>query len=177
MGRSARGVIGMRLVKKDDAVVSMDVVNPSEALLTITENGYGKISPFDEYIPKHRGIQGVMSIVTNDRNGKVIAVKSVGKSDELIITSEEGIVIRIRAGEIREQGRNTQGVRIMKLSENDKVVNLAVVKLPEGASEGDENESETEAEGNNVIDESGDRVSDDSEKVTADEIGEDVTEK
>jgi len=144
MGRSARGVIGMRLVKKDDAIVSMDVVNQSEALLTITENGYGKISPFDEYIPKHRGIQGVMSIVTNDRNGKVVAVKSVSKTDELIITSEEGIIIRIRAADIREQGRNTQGVRIMKLSENDKVVSLAAVKQPDGETESETTDDNSE---------------------------------
>ena len=139
MGRSARGVMGMRLVRKDDAIVSMDVVNPDEALLTITENGFGKVTPFDEYIKKHRGIQGVMSIVTDDRNGQVVAVKSVSPTDELIITSSEGIVIRIRVGEgLREQGRNTKGVRIMKLAENDKVVSVAAVKQPEG--------SETEGE-------------------------------
>jgi len=139
MGRSARGVMGMRLVRKDDAIVSMDVVNPDEALLTITENGFGKVTPFDKYIKKHRGIQGVMSIVTDDRNGQVVAVKSVSPTDELIITSSEGIVIRIRVGEgLREQGRNTKGVRIMKLAENDKVVSVAAVKQPEG--------SETEGE-------------------------------
>ena len=141
MGRSARGVMGMRLVRKDDAIVSMDVVNPAEALLTITENGYGKVTPFDEYIKKHRGIQGVMSIVTDDRNGQVVAVKSVSPADELIITSTEGIVIRIRAGDMREQGRNTKGVRIMKMAENDKVVSVAAVKQPEGS----------EAEGENGI--------------------------
>ena len=133
MGRSARGVRGMRLVRKDDAIVSMDVVNPAEALLTITENGYGKVTPFDEYMKKHRGIQGVMSIVTDDRNGQVVAVKSVSPADELIITSTEGIVIRIRAGDMREQGRNTKGVRIMKLTGDDKVVSVAAVKQPEGS--------------------------------------------
>ncbi|MDL2261496.1 DNA gyrase subunit A [Methanimicrococcus sp. OttesenSCG-928-J09] len=137
MGRSARGVIGMRLVKPDDAIVSMDVVNPEESLLTITENGYGKISPFDAYIPKHRGVQGVMSIVTDDRNGQVVAVKSVSQTDELIITSAEGIIIRIRVGEgLHEQGRNTKGVRIMKMAENDKVVSVAAVKQPLDDEEG-----------------------------------------
>lgn len=132
MGRSARGVMGMRLSKPNDAVVSMDVVNSEEALLTITENGYGKLSSFDEYLKKHRGIQGVMSIVTDQRNGQVVAVKSVSPEDELIITSAEGIIIRIRVGEgLHEQGRNTKGVRIMKLSDNDKVVSVAAVKLPE----------------------------------------------
>ncbi|MDV0447582.1 DNA gyrase subunit A [Methanosarcinaceae archaeon Ag5] len=150
MGRSARGVIGMRLSKENDAIVCMDVVNPEEALLTITENGYGKISSFEEYATKHRGIQGVMTIVTNQRNGPVVAVKSVGKDDELIITSAEGIVIRVGAGTIREQGRNTQGVRIMKLSDGDKVVGMACVKPAtkedgeEEASVSTENGSETE---------------------------------
>lgn len=145
MGRSARGVTGMKLVKKEDAVVSMDVVNPDEALLTITENGFGKITLFDEYIKKHRGIQGVMSIVTDERNGRVVSVKSVGRDDELIITSEEGIIIRIRAGELRAQGRNTKGVRIMKLSDADKVVSVAAVKQPAGEGPGAENTSEKDA--------------------------------
>ncbi|MDR2944029.1 MAG: DNA gyrase subunit A [Methanosarcinales archaeon] len=138
MGRSARGVLGMRLVKKDDAVVSMDIVNREEALLTITENGYGKVTAFDEYIKKHRGTQGVMSIVTDDRNGRVAAVRSVGKDDELIITSTEGIIIKIRVGELREQGRNTKGVRIMKLAENDKVVSIAAVKRQEDETEAED---------------------------------------
>lgn len=146
MGRSARGVIGMRLVKKDDAVISMDIVNPDEALLTITENGFGKVTLFDEYIKKHRGTQGVMSIVTDDRNGRVVAVKSVSRDDELIIMSAEGIIIRIRVDELRAQGRNTKGVRIMKLSGEDKVVSAAAVKHPaatddaEAKADGDEAE-------------------------------------
>jgi DNA gyrase, A subunit len=155
MGRAARGVMGMRLVRQDDAIVSMDIVNPAEALLTITENGFGKITPFDEYIKKHRGIQGVMSIVTDDRNGQVVSVKSVSAEDELIITSAEGIIIRIRVGEgLREQGRNTKGVRIMKMNDNDKVVSVAAVKQPEGseaesemlADESDVSENQTYSE-------------------------------
>ncbi|WP_420891323.1 DNA gyrase subunit A [Methanimicrococcus hongohii] len=144
MGRSARGVMGMRLSKPGDAVVSMDVVNTEEALLTITENGFGKVTLFDEYMKKHRGIQGVMSIVTDDRNGQVVAVKSVGQDDELIITSAEGIIIKIRVGELRAQGRNTKGVRIMKLADNDKVVSVAAVKQPD--DDGEEFDSNDSAE-------------------------------
>ena len=144
MGRAARGVMGMRLVRKDDAIVSMDVVNPAEALLTITENGYGKITPFEGYLKKHRGIQGVMSIVTDERNGQVVAVKSVSSEDELIITTTDGQVIRIRVGEgLREQGRNTKGVRIMKMNDNDKVVSVAAVKQPEGSDTAEEGENST----------------------------------
>jgi len=117
------------------------------------------VTPFDEYIKKHRGIQGVMSIVTDDRNGQVVAVKSVSPTDELIITSSEGIVIRIRVGEgLREQGRNTKGVRIMKLADNDKVVSVAAVKQPEGS----------EAEG-----ESGIEISANEEIISEDDSGQD----
>ncbi|MDV0444868.1 DNA gyrase subunit A [Methanimicrococcus sp. At1] len=174
MGRSARGVMGMRLVKPDDAVVSMDIVNPEEALLTITENGFGKVTAFDEYIKKHRGTQGVMSIVTDERNGQVVAVKSVGKDDELIITSAEGIIIKIRVGELREQGRNTKGVRIMKLADNDKVVSVAAVKQP------GEDESETEDAAENgaendgfvqqIFDADSDSGSNEAEEDSAEEI-------
>lgn len=170
MGRSARGVIGMRLVKQDDAVVSMDIVNPEEALLTITENGFGKVTAFDEYIKKHRGTQGVMSIVTDDRNGRVVAVKSVGKDDELIITSAEGIIIKIRVGELREQGRNTKGVRIMKLAENDKVVSVAAVKQPVDG----EDDGETAAEDSGFVQETFDVDPD--EPIDFEEAGPEQTE-
>jgi len=143
MGRSARGVMGMRLSKPGDAVVSMDVVNTEEALLTITENGFGKVTLFDEYRKKHRGIQGVMSIVTDERNGQVVAVKSVGRDDELIITSTEGIIIKIRVSDLREQGRNTKGVRIMRLAESDKVVSVAAVKPIAGEETDSDDESDS----------------------------------
>ncbi|MCL2550251.1 MAG: DNA gyrase subunit A, partial [Methanimicrococcus sp.] len=177
MGRSARGVTGMKLVKPEDAVVSMDVVNPDEALLTITENGFGKVTRFEEYIKKHRGIQGVMSIVTDKRNGRVVSVRSVSPEDELIITSAEGIIIRIRAGELRAQGRNTKGVRIMKLSAEDKVVSVAAVKTPVENVPDSEKRNENEAGSAHQIYEDGLSVSDEPEDSAETGPDEDITDE
>ena len=125
MGRSARGVIGMRLAKENDYVVSMEAVNPAETLLTVTENGYGKRTNYEEYAAKHRGSQGVVTIVTSERNGPGAGVRSVSDDDELILTSADGIIIRVGIEKISVLGRNTQGVRIMNLNPGDKVVSLA----------------------------------------------------
>jgi len=126
MGRVTRGVIGMKLAK-DDKVVSMAVVDEEGALLTITENGFGKRSPIQDYRKTHRGSKGVRTIVVNERNGKVIFVKEVEDDDEMILTSKEGMVVRIPVSGIRVQGRNTMGVRVMRLNEADKVVSVSKI--------------------------------------------------
>ena len=134
MGRVTRGVIGIRL-RKDDRVVSMAVVGEEGNLLTITENGYGKRSPIMEYRKTHRGSKGVRTIVTNERNGKVIYVKEVEDDDEIMLTSRDGMMVRVPVKDIRIQGRNTMGVTIMRLNKDDKVVSVAKVV------ENDEDES------------------------------------
>jgi DNA gyrase subunit A len=126
MGRVTRGVIGIRL-DKDDKVVSMAIVGEEGNLLTITENGYGKRSPIQDYRKTHRGSKGVRTIITNERNGKVIYVKEVTDEDEIMVTSKEGMMVRIPVKGIRIQGRNTMGVRIMRLNEKDKVVSVAKI--------------------------------------------------
>jgi DNA gyrase subunit A len=126
MGRVTHGVIGIRL-RKGDKVVSMAVVGEEGNLLTITENGYGKRSPISEYRKTHRGSKGVRTIVTNKRNGQVIYVKEVIEEDEIMLTSKGGMVVRIPVKDIRIQGRNTMGVRIMKLNEGDNVVSVAKI--------------------------------------------------
>ena len=130
MGRTARGVRGMKLAG-DDIVVSLDVVDLSTKLLTITENGYGKRTTFVEYRGMKRGGQGVITIVTSLRNGPVINVKAVKEEDEVMVTSSEGIFIRIPVKDIRAQGRNTQGVKIMNVRSGDKVVGVARIKNEE----------------------------------------------
>jgi DNA gyrase subunit A len=125
MGRVTRGVIGMRL-KEGDRVVSLAVVGEEGDLLTITENGYGKRTAIKEYRKTHRGSKGVRTIITNERNGKVIFVKEIKEEDEIMITSKEGMMIRVPVRGIRRQGRNTMGVRVMRLNEGDKVVSVAV---------------------------------------------------
>jgi len=124
MLRNARGVQGISL-NEGDRVVSLCLVEGEKDLLTITENGYGKRSPLSSYRKTHRGSKGVRTIITNERNGKVIFVREVDENDEILLTSEGGMVARIPVKDIRRQGRNTVGVRIMKLSKGDKVATVA----------------------------------------------------
>lgn len=128
MGRTARGVRGMTLDGPDDEVVSMDIVDETTTLLTVTENGFGKRTEYSQYPTHRRGGKGVITIVTNERNGPVSRVRSVADDDELIFTSAEGIIIRIPAKDISIQGRNTQGVRIMNLKPGDIVAGIARIE-------------------------------------------------
>jgi len=146
MGRVTRGVIGIRLKNKDDAVVAMAVVSEEGSLLTITENGFGKRSPIQEYRHTHRGSKGVRTIVTNERNGKVIFVNEVTDDHQIILTTKLGMNVRIPVKDIRSQGRNTMGVRIMRLNEGDKVVSITRVM-----TEDEENEKGTD-ENNEIVD-------------------------
>ncbi len=126
MGRVTRGVIGIRL-RKGDKVVSMAIVGEEGNLLTVTENGFGKRSPIQEYRKTHRGSKGVRTIITNERNGKVLWVKEVIDEDEIMLTSKDGMMVRIPVKDIRIQGRSTMGVTIMRLNKGDKVVSVAKI--------------------------------------------------
>lgn len=128
MGRTARGVRGMTLEGSDDEVVSLDLVDETTTLLTVTDNGFGKRTEYSQYPAHRRGGKGVITIVINARNGFVSNVKSVAEDDELMFTSAEGIIIRIPAKDISIQGRNTQGVRIMNIKSGDKVGGMARIK-------------------------------------------------
>ena len=133
MGRPAHGVIGIR-PEQDDEVVSMAIVTSDSQLLTVTENGYGKISVVgkkdadderDTYRKTHRGSKGVITIRTEGRNGDVISVMEVEQDDELILATVNGMVQRIRVADIRVMGRATQGVTVMDLRHDDKVIAVA----------------------------------------------------
>ena len=133
MGRPAHGVIGIR-PEEGDEVVSMAIVTSDSHLLTVTENGYGKISVVgkkdadderDTYRKTHRGSKGVITIRTEGRNGDVISVMEVEQDDELILATVNGMVQRIRVADIRVMGRATQGVTVMDLRESDKVIAVA----------------------------------------------------
>lgn len=128
MGRTARGVRGMTLDGPDDEVVSLDIVDETTTLLTVTENGFGKRTEYSQYPAHRRGGKGVITIITNERNGPVSRVRSVADDDELIFTSADGIIIRIPAKDISIQGRNTQGVRIINLKSGDKVAGVARIQ-------------------------------------------------
>jgi DNA gyrase subunit A len=124
MGRAATGVKGTTLVG-DDEVVGMVVVAAGATLLTVTENGFGKRSPLEDYPVKHRGGIGVINIKTTVRNGKVVTIQEVKDNDQMMIITKNGIVIRCPISGISVIGRNTQGVRLINLEDNDRVVDVA----------------------------------------------------
>jgi len=121
MGRTAAGVIGIRL-EKSDYVIGMEPADDKGSLLTITENGYGKRSAISDYRLITRGGSGVINIICSERNGKVVEIKAVDDKNEILIITKKGIAIRIPMKDISIIGRNTQGVRLMKLEQDDKVV-------------------------------------------------------
>jgi len=125
-GRDTMGVIGMTL-NEGDSVVAMACVRPEDMLLTVTENGYGKISSVNDYRKTRRGGKGVITIKTGGRNGDVAAVRKVDASDELMITSKQGKIIRMKVADIRVTGRNAMGVRVMNLHDDDVVTALEPV--------------------------------------------------
>jgi DNA gyrase subunit A len=134
MGRSAAGVKGANLAD-GDSVVSMDVVQPGATLLTVSEKGYGKRSPTDDYRLVHRGAKGVSTMRCSDRTGFVVGVlQIVDGSEEVMIVSSGGKLIRLAASDIRVIGRNTQGVRLVHLSEEDESV-VSVASVAEGEKE------------------------------------------
>lgn len=124
MGRTARGVRGIRL-QKDQVVISMIVVDSEDSsILTATENGYGKQTPASEYRKIHRGGQGVVSIKTSERNGKVVNALCVGEDEEVMLLTDGGTLVRTRVNEISTVGRNTQGVRLINLAVGEHLIGM-----------------------------------------------------
>jgi DNA gyrase subunit A len=149
MGRNSMGVRGIRL-REDDNVVGMESADDSKTLLTVTEHGYGKRSAINDYRLINRGGKGVINIKTTDRNGKVVAIKTINGDEDIIAVSENGIVIRMKASGISLIGRNTQGVRVMRLRKGDKVATVAKVLCDdEEHTNEDAVEQEQSNEGNN----------------------------
>jgi DNA gyrase subunit A len=132
MGRTAYGVRGISL-RDNDEVVAMEVVGQGGTLLTVAQNGYGKRTELDEYRLQSRGGVGIINIQTSDRNGKVVGIAYVHDDDELMIISQQGMILRMRAGDVRAIGRATQGVRLIEMEEGDEVV--AIAKLAEKEEE------------------------------------------
>jgi len=136
MGRTAYGVRGISL-REGDEVVAMEVVRQGGTLLTVTENGYGKRTEIDEYRLQSRGGLGIINIQTSDRNGRVVGVAYVVSGDELMLISQQGMVIRMSTDDIRVIGRATQGVRLIETEENDKVVSIARLEEDDQQEEGE----------------------------------------
>ena len=126
MGRTAYGVKGINLAKKD-YVIGMVVVKRDSSLLVVTENGYGKRTSIDDYRITNRGGKGVINVKTTERNGEVVAIKEVLNDDELILITKHGIANRQSVNQITVIGRNTQGVRLITLKDDDLVIDVARV--------------------------------------------------
>jgi DNA gyrase subunit A len=134
LGRVSRGVRGVRLVG-DDEVVTIEIVDTTATMMVITENGFGKRTSFDEYRTQGRGGKGIISIQTTERNGKVISAHAVKDEHRLMLISERGQMICIGASDLRVIGRNTQGVRLVRLKEGDRLVSAAVLEPEETPEE------------------------------------------
>ncbi len=134
MGRTATGVRGIKL-GKNDVVIGMIVVRNATTLMVVTEKGFGKRSEIEEYRLTRRGGKGVITVKTSDKNGKLIAMKEVNDGDELVIITTGGMVIRQSVSDIRVMGRNTQGVRLIRLNEGDDIADIARVIPEEGNCE------------------------------------------
>ncbi len=140
MGRTATGVRGINL-GKGDHVVGLLVIKRNDNILVVTEKGYGKRSDINDYRITHRGGKGIITVKTSDKVGKMIAMMDVVDGDELVIISSHGMVIRQSIKDIRVMGRNTQGVRVIRLNDGDTIADIAKVVPEEDVPNGENGKS------------------------------------
>lgn len=131
MGRSAAGVRGINLGKDDKVVGMVNLRRKGTSILIATENGYGKRSEEGEYRVSHRGGKGIITVKTSEKTGKMVSIKEVVDTDDVVVVTSDGMVIRQHATDIRLAGRNTQGVRLIKLDSGDVVADVAIVMAEE----------------------------------------------
>ncbi len=131
MGRAASGVRGVRLGKGDKVVGMVTLRRNSTTILIATERGFGKRSEADEYRVSHRGGKGIITVKTSEKTGKMVAIKEVTETDDVVVVTSKGMIIRQHTRAIRIAGRNTQGVRLIRLDEGDSVTDIAVVVAEE----------------------------------------------
>jgi DNA gyrase subunit A len=147
MGRSTRGVRGITL-GKSDFLVSMDILSPGSvgaSILSVTENGFGKRSPVEDYRLQSRGGKGIITVKTTARNGKLAGTQQITDQDEVMLITDRGKIIRLRCGEIRLSSRNTQGVKLIELETGERV--MAVARLAEREEEQGGQETEKAQQG------------------------------
>ncbi|MCG8099325.1 MAG: DNA gyrase subunit A, partial [Candidatus Thiodiazotropha taylori] len=146
MGRTACGVRGIRL-EAEHKLVSLIVASEGD-VLTVTENGYGKRTAIEEYPIHGRGGQGVISIQTSDRNGNVVGAVQVTDEDEVMMITDGGTLVRNRVAEVSQMGRNTQGVIMIRLSNEEKLIGIERVENLDGETddEADGDESSQDAD-------------------------------
>jgi len=150
MGRTARGVRGIRL---DEGYRMVDMIIPEDnaQILAVSENGYGKRTPVEKFPCKGRGGKGIIGMKASERNGAIVGAVQVFEGDEIMLISDKGTLVRTRTDEVSSQGRNTQGVRLIKLKEGESLVGLERIEEPEEEPEYDE-ESEGESGKNPAVD-------------------------
>ncbi|MFB9068873.1 DNA gyrase subunit A [Pseudofulvimonas gallinarii] len=146
MGRTSRGVRGIRL-PDNERVVSMIVPTPEGDILTATARGYGKRTPLPEFPRKGRGTQGVIAIQTSDRNGALVSAAQVAVSDEIMLISDQGTLVRTRVAEVSQVGRNTQGVTLIRLPEEESLIGVVRVDAFDSEEGDDEDLSVDAADG------------------------------
>ena len=130
MGRTSTGVRGINL-SKDDEVIGFIVVRSASTLLVVTDRGFGKRSNINDYRVTKRGGKGIITIKTGERNGKLISLMEVNDMDELVIITNKGMVMRQSVKALRVMGRNTQGVRLIRLNDDDAIADIARVVTEE----------------------------------------------
>ena len=133
MGRGAAGVRGIKLTG-DHEVIALTILRDG-LILTATENGYGKRTAVDDFPVQGRGGQGVIAIQTSERNGRTVGAVQVAEDDEIMLISSNGTLVRTAVDDISVQGRNTQGVRLIRVGEEQRLVGLARIEFIEGDSE------------------------------------------
>jgi DNA gyrase subunit A len=131
MGRTAAGVRGLRLSGPEDEVIALSIIGAGP-IVTATENGYGKLTLVEEHPVQGRGGQGVICIQTTERNGRLVGALQVSPEDELMLITSTGTLVRTPAAEISTMGRNTQGVRLIRLDEGDRLVGISRVEAVPG---------------------------------------------
>ncbi|MCK5594368.1 MAG: DNA gyrase subunit A, partial [Candidatus Aenigmarchaeota archaeon] len=173
MGRTAAGVRGIKL-NSGDFVIGMAIADSDGCILTISEKGYGKRTLVSEYRETKRGGKGVRNLLVTDKTGNVMAVRSVVETDELMLTSAAGKLIRTYVSDISIIGRSTQGVRIMRIDDDDKVMAVSIIPEKE-----DDEESEGDAETDAKADDSDSKDTvddaDEKEKGLGAHVGDDDT--
>ena len=127
MGRTARGVRGIRL-SDQQRVISLMIPNPEASVLTVSEHGYGKRTAVEDFPVKGRGTQGVIGMQTSDRNGQLVGAVQVVEGDEMMLISDQGTLVRCSTDEVSIMGRNTQGVRVIRLKEGESLVDVARIE-------------------------------------------------
>ena len=137
MGRNTRGVRGINLSEGEHVVSMVVLTGTDRAVLTISENGYGKRSQLDEYRVQSRGGKGIYTMKTTAKTGPLVSLKGVLDSDDLMIVTQNGLMIRMHVGDISTYGRNTQGVRLINLKEGDAIADVTRVVVEDEDLPGD----------------------------------------